>query len=99
MANALGECKATDQHGVPTCRGDLCISGKVVRCMKCGAPQPDHPMMRKAVGEEVVPTAPIEVRPADMVASVPDRVTALERALQSALERIVRLEAAARRKG
>ncbi len=74
------------------CHGPLCISRGTVCCERCGQPQPEHPATaeieaaRKAEREKPLP--PPVVQSQHYVASLPERVTALERRL-AALESLV----------
>lgn len=81
--NALGECQVKDPTGEKfVCRGPLCMKNRLgtmtVCCERCGSPQPDHPLMQNP--EKIKDTPPQnKITPQDFAASVPDRVTYLER--------------------
>lgn len=90
---SLGHCEK--------CHGELCMSGRLVTCERCGQPHPDHPAAKAWAEEAKLPPRPQReavVLPQDYPASVPDRVLALERQLADALKRLTLLEQGGRKR-
>ncbi len=69
-ATELGTCSQTQtSQGGPKCGGPLEISGSQIRCLSCGAAQPQHPEQKRIdaflAAEKAKPPARVELRPED----------------------------------
>jgi hypothetical protein len=99
--NALGECK--------NCHGDLCVGTleslddlgrqihapeQVVKCERCGQPQPEHPMNAEFAAYRNQPAPrPVTTPAIDYVHSWGDRLLALEKRADLQDKKIAHLEA------
>lgn len=83
--NALGEC--TD------CHGDLCMRADEVCCARCGAPQPDHPGMKRPAVRDAPQPKPHETARESYIATTGDRVLELEKLTRAQAATIVSLDA------
>lgn len=91
--SALGYCTQ--------CHGDLCVAGGVIRCEKCGTPQPSHPRAGELAptGAAATPGRAFEHAPMEYVASWGDRIAALEKRAAAQDAEIERLKKLAGGKG
>ena len=71
MPNPLGKCEK--------CKADLCVTGRMIVCTKCGLPHAQHAMQllndaeRKRIPSDVV------VQPQDVIGTDRDRLYAAEK--------------------
>ncbi len=75
------------------CHGDLCLSGRVVTCERCGQPLPDHPVTRanhEAAATTVTPS-PV-TPPQEYAVTWLDRIAALEKRGEALCARVAALE-------
>lgn len=74
---------------VKGCHGAICVSGHEVQCEKCGAAQPDHPLLNgyvKEVPQEVnIPPLPYNEPPMDRLVRA-EKELALIRATVNRIE-------------
>lgn len=63
------------------CGAELCLSGRMVECVRCRHAHPMHPLLAQLAPERATPPAPV-IPPQDYAHTIPDRLRTVEQKAQ-----------------